>query len=265
MTSKDFRNWATPELLDFGSADDYPLYTNVVQPYYRADHVFVGFPSRYVEKKAWTPNFEQLTGPEGVRRRRERMEVHPRYGLTVTDCLFMSSRDGKTWKRWDEAFMTPGPEHGLNWVYGDCFPARGMIETPPGSSGTPGSAVELSMYTFENHWSGKPAALRRHAIRVDGFASYRATYRPQRAVTKPFVFRGRELSLNFATSAAGWVRVRLVSLTGGETLESCELFGDTLDRRVVFEGGAVAELAGRAVRMEIGMSDADVYSFRFEG
>jgi hypothetical protein len=63
----------------------------VVQPYYRADHVYVGFPSRYVEKKAWTPNFDQLPG---VERRRQRMAVSPRYGLTVTDCVFMSSRDG---------------------------------------------------------------------------------------------------------------------------------------------------------------------------
>jgi hypothetical protein len=259
MTSKDFRNWTTPVRLDFCGGDEYPLYTNVVQPYYRADHVFVGFPSRYVERKAWTPNFDQLTGPDGARRRRERMDVNPRYGLALTDCVFMTSRDGKRWNRWDEAFMTPGPEHELNWVYGDCFPALGMVQTP---SERPGAPDELSMYTFENHWSGKPAALRRHVMRVDGFVSYRATYRPCRVMTKPFVFRGQELTLNLATSAAGWVRIKLIA--EGETLESCELFGDSLDRRAVFEGGHVADLVGRPVRMEIGMSDADVFSFKFD-
>ena len=50
--------------------DDYPLYTNVVQAYYRADHQFVGFPSRYVERKAWTPTFDQLASRE---RRLERI------------------------------------------------------------------------------------------------------------------------------------------------------------------------------------------------
>jgi hypothetical protein len=171
----------------------------------------------------------------------------------------MSSRDGKTWKRWDEAFMTPGMEHELNWVYGDCFPVVGLIQTP---QGRPGAPAELSMYTFENHWSGQPSVLRRHAIRIDGFVSYRATYKPQRVVTKPFIFRGWDLSLNFATSAAGWMQVKLIG--EGKTLESCELFGDSLDRRVVFEGGHVADLAGRPVTMVLEMSDADVYSFKFD-
>jgi hypothetical protein len=255
MTSRDFREWTAPVLLDFGGADDYPLYTNVIQPYYRADHVFVGFPSRYVERASWTPNFDQLAGPE---RRRERMGMHPRYGLTTTDCVFMSSRDGKAWKRWDEAFMTPGPEHERNWVYGDCYPALGLIET---AADRPGAPNELSLYTFEDHWSRLPAKLRRHTIRIDGFVSYRATYKPCTLVTEPFVFDGSFLSLNFATSARGYVRVRLRA--GGAVVESCELFGDSLDQRVVFEGGDLAALAGKPVTMELRMSDADVYSFRF--
>jgi len=256
MTSKDFKEWTVPVLLDFGGAEDYPLYTNVIQPYYRADHVFVGFPSRYVEKKAWTPNFDQLSGPE---RRKQRMEMSPRYGLTVTDCVFMSSRDGKTWKRWDEAFMTPGPERELNWVYGDCYPAVGLIEIPSDRSGAPN---ELSLYAFDNHWSGIPGQLRRYTVRVDGFVSYHAPYQAARIVTKPFIFDGQSLSINFATSARGYLLIKLIG--DGAVLESCELFGDSLDRRVPFENGAVASLAGKPVTMEITMRDADIYSFKFE-
>lgn len=255
MVSTDFREWTAPVPLDFGGADDYPLYTNVIQPYYRADHVFIGFPSRYVERRAWTPNFDQLAG---VARRRERLTLHPRYGLALTDCVFMSSRDGKAWKRWDEAFVTPGPEHELNWVYGDCFPALGLIETP---AARPGTANEMSMYAFENHWSRQPAVLRRYTVRLDGFVSCRATYKPCTIVTKPFVFDGGSMSVNVATSAIGYLRIRLVG--DSATLESSELFGDSVDRRVVFTGGEVAALAGTPVRMEIAMSDADLYSFRF--
>lgn len=255
MESKDFRSWTTPVLLDFGGAEDYPLYTNVVQPYYRADHLFVGFPSRYVERKAWTANYDQLPGAE---RRRQRMEVSPRYGLAVTDCVFMSSRDGERWRRWDEAFMTPGPEREYNWVYGDCYPAWGMIETP---SDLPHAPPELSLYTFDNHWGMVPARLRRSTIRVDGFVSRHSPYAPRRVVTKPFRFEGKELSINFATSARGSIRI---GLAGGEQrLVSVELFGDSLDRTVPFEGGTLASLAGRAVVMEIDMSDADLYSFQF--
>ncbi|OGV83602.1 MAG: hypothetical protein A3K19_07815 [Lentisphaerae bacterium RIFOXYB12_FULL_65_16] len=255
MVSRDFKGWTIPVLLDFGGADDYPLYTNVVQPYYRADHMYVGFPSRYVEKKQWTSNFDQLAG---AAERKTRMKLHPRYGLAITDCVFMSSRDGKTWKRWDEAFMTPGLEHERNWVYGDCYPALGMIETANDLTGAPN---ELSMYTFDNHWSRTPAKLRRHTIRVDGFVSYHATYKPCTVATKPFIFEGRSLSINFATSAIGYLKIRLVG--EGLALDSCELFGDSLDRRVVFEAGDVAALSGKPVTMEITMSDADICSFKF--
>jgi len=255
MTSPDFRNWTAPVLLDFMGGDDYPLYTNVVNPYYRADHMFVGFPSRYVERKAWTPNFDQLPGVEN---RKKRMATSPRYGLAVTDCVFMSSRDGRKWKRWDEAFMRPGPERGNNWVYGDCYPALGMIETP---SDLPHASRELSMYAFDGHWGGLPAQMRRYTLRIDGFVSCRAGWKPARVTLKPITFSGRRLSINFATSAAGSMVIRLHA--GDRTLTSCELFGDSLDRTVPFDGD-VAALSGKPVTMEIDMRDADIYSFCFD-
>lgn len=256
MESEDFKIWTTPKRLDFGDAPDYPLYTNVVQPYYRANHVYVGFPTRYVERKEWTNNFDQLTGSE---RRKQRVKIRPRFGLTVTDCVFMCSRNGKQWNRWDEAFMRPGPEREYNWVYGDCYPSVGMIETP---SHLPHAGLELSMYAPDNHWGRIPAELRRYTIRIDGFASYNATFQPQRVVTKPFVFTGSSLFMNFSTSAAGYMKISLHH--GDTTLESGEIFGDSIDRNIVFENGDLSALAGKPVTMEIEMSDADVYSFIFK-
>lgn len=255
MVSDDFKNWTTPKLLDFDRGADFPLYTNVIQPYYRADHMYVGFPSRYVEKKEWTPNFDALAGAE---RRKARMKVHPRYGLTLTDCLFMCSRDGKRWKRWDEAFMTPGLERDYNWVYGDCFPALGMIET---CNDPPHTPKELSMYAFDNHWGMIPAQLRRYTIRIDGFVSYNAPYKPCKLITKPFVFEGSELSINFATSAAGYIKIKLIGER--EVIHSFEMFGDQLDRTVSFKDGDVSALSGKPVKMELTMSDADIYAFKF--
>ncbi len=255
LESADFHQWTEPVLLDFGDASDYPLYTNVVQPYYRADHLLIGFPSRYVERREWTPTFDQLPG--AIRRRR-RMRAQPRYGLAITDCVFMCSRDGHRWRRWDEAFLTPGPERATNWVYGDCYPAVGLIETP---SDRFGAAPEMSLYAFENHWSGGPAWLRRYTLRLDGFVSYRATYRPCTLALRPFTFSGRRLSLNMATSAAGWIRVTLAA--ADRQLHSVELFGDSVDRTVVFTDGEVNSLAGVPVTMEFTMCDADLYSFQF--
>ena len=99
--------------------------------------------------------------------------MHPRYGLATTDCVFMTSRDGKTWSRFDEAFIRPGIERVNNWVYGDCFVAPAMIETPSPLEHAPN---ELSLYCEENHWRMIPAVMRRYAIRIDGFASRHAGY-----------------------------------------------------------------------------------------
>jgi hypothetical protein len=79
--------------------------------------------------------------------------------------------------------------------------------------------------------------------------------------TRPFIFSGKRLSLNLATSAAGWVRVKLIGQ--GRTLHSIELFGDNPDRDVAFEDGEVADLIGKPVTLELTMSDADLYSFQF--
>ncbi|MGA2501934.1 MAG: hypothetical protein ABSH20_29685, partial [Tepidisphaeraceae bacterium] len=85
-TSADFRTWTEPESLRFPDAPDEPLYTNQVQPYYRAGHLFLGFPTRYIERP-WTPSMNALPDPE---HRQRRMKFHPRYGTAITDGLFMT-------------------------------------------------------------------------------------------------------------------------------------------------------------------------------
>lgn len=254
MTSPDFKTWSSPQLLDFQGGEDYPLYVNAVQRYQRAPHQFVGFPSRYVEREEWTPNYDQLAGAE---LRRKIVGVKPRFGLATTDCVFMTSRDGKSWHRFDEAFMRPGIERVNNWVYGDCFVVPAMIETP---SPLPHAPDELSLYSFENHWRMIPAELRRHTIRMDGFASYHAGYAEKQLVTRPFIFEGDSLSLNFSTSARGFLQVELRD--GDTRLQSCELFGDSLSRIVPFDGDPAA-LSGREVSLRITLRDADLYSFQF--
>ena len=96
------------------------------------------------------------------------------------------------------------------------------------------SLRELSMFGFQNHWSSQPAQLFRMTMRIDGFVSLHAGYRPQTAVTKPFTFTGNTLSINFSTSAMGSLRIRLLNEAGAPIpgYESCELFGDSLDRKV---------------------------------
>ena len=118
-TSPDLRAWSEPVALTYPGAPFEQLYTNNVEPYYRAPHLFVGFPARYVERE-WSPSIEAL--PE-LEHRRLRSAKSPRYGTALTDSLFMSSRDGVSFRRWGEAFVRPGLRAEGNWTYGDNFPA----------------------------------------------------------------------------------------------------------------------------------------------
>ena len=262
--SKDLKNWSRPELISFGNGADIPLYTNQVQRYYRAPHMYIGMPTRYVERKAWTPNFDQLGGTENARKRKQIMaETEPRSGLAVTDCVFMSSRDGLVWNRFDEMFMGPGMEHRRNWYYGDSsYPMYNILETP---CEPPSECTELSLFMHEGHRTGEGAFLYRYALRLDGFASYHSDFHESIVVTKPFTFSGKTLHLNFETSAIGYVFVDILDKDGNTLSESSELFGNTTDRTVYFgDSPDVSAFAGTEIRLRFRMSDADIYSFIFE-
>lgn len=55
----------------------------------------------------------------------------------LTDGLFMSSRDGRTFHRWREAFLRPGLRPKDNWVYGDNYQNWGLVETKSPIDGAP--------------------------------------------------------------------------------------------------------------------------------
>lgn len=257
MESADFKTWSKPKLVDFGQSEDVSLYTNVIQPYLREKNVLIGFPSRYLYRRKWNKNYDELCGQE---KRLKRMETAPRYGLVVTDCVFITSRDGYHFKKYDEAFIRPGMENGDNWVYGDCYPARGFAETP---SDIAGADPELSLYIPVGHWSGKATRLIRYTIRCDGFVSMHAGAVEKMLVTKPFCYEGSNLYINFETSALGYLYFTLVDKDGNR-YESCETFGNTIDRRVGFDDGVVEKLSGKSVVLEVRMRDADLYSLIFQ-
>ncbi len=256
IESKDFVNWSKPIMLDFGEVEDVSLYTNQVQKYYRAPHMFIGFPTRYLYRREWTPTYDELCGKQA---RRERMQKHSRYGLAITDGLFMSSHDGVHFKRYDEAFFRNNIERGKNWIYGDGYCCYGMIETPSSVEGEPN---ELSLFLVENGWVG-PKNLVRYTIRVDGFVSLHAGHKEEVIITKPFVYDGSELLINFATSSWGNMYFTLIDGDGNE-YKSYETFGDALDRKVHFKDQQIVKkLSGKSVTLKITLKDGDLYSLKF--
>lgn len=261
-SSKDPLQFPKPRWLEYPDAAEQALYTNQVQPYFRAPHIYMGFPMRYNDR-GWSPSMEALPGLE---ERKFRSKQHPRYGSTVTDAAYMTSRDGVSFHRWEEAFIRPGPSRKDTWVYGDNFIFWGMLQTKSHLEDAPD---EISLYATEGYWEGNGTSFRRYTIRLDGFVSAWAPMRGGEMVTKPITFDGARLNLNLSTSAAGGVRVEIQDADGeplpGFTLADCDVqFGDEIDRTVSWKGSTdVSQLAGRAVRLRFELKDADLYAFQF--
>jgi hypothetical protein len=261
-TSRDFLPWENEADLTYTDSPAEHLYTNQIGPYFRAPHLLIGFPARYVER-GWSESMRAL--PE-VSYREERAAAHLRYGTALSEGLLMASRDGVHFERWGEAFLRPGPERPDTWRYGHQFIAWHSVQT---ESALPGAPPDMSIYAAEGSWHGKGNALRRYSLRLDGFVSVNAPLRGGELITRPFTFTGDELTLNFATSAAGAIRVEVQRADGepypGFGLEDCPpIFGDTLDRVVTWTGSPqLGQLAGQPVRLRFELRDADLYSLQF--
>lgn len=261
-TSDDFLSWTAGEDLTYEDSPEEHLYTNQIAPYFRAPHLLIGFPTRYVER-GWSDSMRKLPQPK---HREARAKAHLRYGTALTEGLLMSSRDGVHFERWNEAFLRPGPERPETWLYGHQFIAWHAVPT---RSELPGAPQQLSLYASEGSWTGESNSLRRYTLRLDGFVSLNAPFRGGEFRTKPLKFTGDELRLNFATSAVGRIRVEIQTPDGkplpGFALDDChEVFGDAIDRRVSWDSErSLADLSGQPIRLRFVMQDADLYALRF--
>lgn len=249
-TSKDFKIWDDRGFFRYDDGKVFQMYTNNVQKYSRAPHIYIGLPVRYVERLKWNENYDYLPDKE-YRASKCYEPNYPRWGLALTDALFMCSRDGVNWHRFDEAFADGGYERHGNWLYGDSYFAYGMIDGDD----------EHYLYTFEKG-NGEACEIWRHTIRFDGFASFKAPYSGAELTTKQFVFEGDELSINFRTSAAGSIYAEITD-DDGNSAKSIEIFGNNVDRRVKFDK-PLSEFSGKNVTMKFKMRDAEIYSLKFD-
>lgn len=243
-TSQDFAHWSDPEWLDYGGAPATQFYTNAITPYYRAPHIYFGFPMRFLA-------FRNAELPK---------EYDPLRGKGLTDSVFMSSRDGIHWsRRFLEAFVRPGPDP-LNWTDRNNTVSLGLVPTGSG---------EMSVYYLQ-HVRLPSIHMRRGVLRLDGIVSINAPYSGGELVTRPFTFSGRRLVVNYATSAAGSLRVELQDgdgkpLAGRALKDAHEMFGDSVRQAVAWDSGSdVSGWAGKPVRLRFVLKDADLYSFQFQ-
>ncbi|MBL9214597.1 MAG: hypothetical protein JNG83_03880 [Opitutaceae bacterium] len=262
-TSLDFRHWSAPQDLAYFESPPEELYLNQILPYARAPHLFIGLPTRYLDR-GWSDSLRALPEAE---HRQWRANANRRLGTALTEGLLMASRDGVNFRRWPEAFLRPGPERPGTWNYGQHEVAWQVVQTKSELAGAPD---ELSLYSLEGVWTGDDCVLRRYTLRLDGFVSVAAPMSGGEVTTPLLRFTGDRLQLNFSTSAAGDIRVEIQDEEGralpGFGLADCPpVFGDAIDRVVTWTSGIdVSAVSGRPVRLRFVLRDADLYAFQFQ-
>ena len=244
--SKDFLDWTPGQWGDFGGAPLEHLYTNGTVAYFRAPHLYLALPRRFLPWRQFYPDASVPGASDGV---------------------FMSSRDGVHWdRRFLESFIRPGLDP-RNWPQRTNTPARGIVPT---------AKDEISLYV-ERHRAAPTNHLQRLVLRTDGFVSVHSGYSGGEMLTKPLIFRGDNLLLNFATSAASSIRLEIQDTNGnplpGFALEeSPPIWGDEIEHTVRWERShaqatsdkPLARIVGKPVRLRFVIKDADLYSLRFK-
>jgi len=248
-TSPDFFNWTDPVPMDFGDTPMEHLYTNATHPYFRAPHIYIAMPKRFFPDKA---AFSQEIASTLVE--------NPSYRIASSDAVLMTTRGGNRYHRtFMEAFIRPGATP-QDWIARDNTPALGIV---------PGNEREMFIYRM-SHYAQPTAHVTRYSLRLDGFISVHAPYSGGELITKPFVFKGKELEVNFVTSAAGGIRVEVQTAEGeaiaGFSLDDCpEFIGDEIEHIVQWKNGNdVGQLAGKPIRLRFVMKEADLYAIRFK-
>ncbi len=252
--SDDFRQWNPGVLMDYRTggtpAPVEEFYINQTRPYFRAPHIYVALSARFMAgRQAVTEQEAKVTG------------VFDSQLNACSDACFMTTRPGNRWydRTFMEAFVRPsiGPGH---WTGRANYPVDGVVQT---------GQDEMSLYVDE-HYAQPGNQVRRYSLRLDGFSSVYAPHGGGEIITKPLVFSGSELELNYSTSAAGSMRVEIRDeenrpIPGYTLRDALDIFGNRISGRAVWKtGGSVTKLAGTPVRLRFVMRDADLFSFRFK-
>lgn len=230
-TSPDYQTWTKPVAMNPNLPGEH-LYTNQTHPYFRAPHIYIATPTRFVPDRGDAPGYDKKD-------------------VNATDILFMSTRAGS--EKYDRVFTEALIRPGLNqerWRNRSNYVALNVVPTGPN---------EMSIY----HRSGD-----RYVLRTGGFVSVNAGSDAGELITRPLIFSGKELHLNLSTSAVGSIQVEIQTESGtpipGFTLADCPaVYGDGIDLAVKWNNDRdLSTLAGQAVKLRFVMKECDLYSFQ---
>lgn len=246
ISSKDFINWSSIDeapFLDYYSdkteeeliernigyngyhPDGYQFYTNAIDTYERAPHIYIGMPTRYL-------------GTKGT-------EVAP---------YLAASRDGVNFKLWDTKLIEPSAELGRDGNRSN-YAIPGIFRT---------SEKEYSFFASRN-FKNSGCIIDRFSFRVDGFVAAVGDAQGKQVVTTPVTFGGNSLVVNFEaqsgtvraqlTDADG-------NVLEGFSFDDCSaITGDSIEQEIKFKGDLSA--INQPVKICFELIDAKLYSYKF--
>ena len=223
-TSQDFIHWENEADLEYpaGTPNEH-LYTNAIQKYFRAPHLFIGFPTRYEPKS---------------------QQVEP---------VLMTSRDGRLFRRYSDAVIPRTAPKDRNHNRSN-YMVWGMFQLP-------GRPREISVYGTENYYEPTPGRVRRFVYRVDGFVALRGGAAGGSVTTKPLKIKGQQLLLNYRVNSGGALSVEAIGDAGQVVGRSESIMGDAIDAPVTWK--QKPDLGQGTIQLRFKIRNADVYSLRF--
>jgi hypothetical protein len=253
-TSRDWMTWTASVPMTYGDTPREQFYVNNTQPYFRAPHLYVAPAARFMEGRQVVTAAQAAT--LGVKNAGPYL-----YYKDCADGVLLTSRAGST--VYDRTFMETFIRPGLgaaNWVTRTNYPLTGILPAGP----------ERIQLFVARHYMQDTWHIERLLLRTDGFGSVNAPWSGGEMVTKPLIFKGQELEINYRTGAAGSVRVEIQDADGqpipGYSLADCpEIIGDEIGRIVVWKQGTdISQLAGQPVRLRFVLRDADLFAIQFQ-
>jgi len=236
--SEDFINWSEPvwnEYIDtYDGCLDEHLYTNATHNIPHAEHMLLSIPMRFHEKRS--KNYED----------------HPYPG--VSDCILMTSRDGKTWSR---QLREPWIYCGLDrreWTERNLITCRGCVVKD-----------NLVNYYVEQRYQWDNCCISRFSTPLHRYGCLSADITGGEMVTKPLEIVSDKIYVNYSTSAMGDVVVEVLDMQNN-VIEgySADLFnvlyGNEIKTELLWKDKDFAQLKGKTVKLRIKLRDAKIYA-----
>ena len=223
-TSEDFIHWTDPVENEYALGHTDELYTNATHPIPGAEHIMVSIPMR-------------------INLSRQKLADYPIRG--VSDAVLMTSRDGVHWDRFvKDAWIAGDVEEEREWTHRNFITLGGIIERG-----------DKFIFYSEKKYMWNDCGIWAYSVPKYRLMSLYADGDGGSFVTKPLHFESDRISLNYATSAYGYIRVTVRDADGNVLYASDDIYGNELSHTLTIDG-----LAGKEGRILVEMKEANLYA-----